>query len=376
MMKTKKVMHLTYTLDTGGAERVIANYAKFHDKNKYMPILCAIKGGGFIAQQVSSMGIKVYLYHKSLGFDIKTVSFVRDILQKEGIDIIHVHNPNPNHYAILSKFFTQTKFIVRTEHNIFRTGRVVPGYPIFNSFLGLFNQKIIGVSNMVVQSHKRKDPLNRGKYVTIYNGIEDQISQDATVNEIKKDLNIPVNKAIVGLVANIHRQKAVDIFLKAAKRVLANFPNTYFVIIGDGIERANMEELSRTLHIEKNVIFTGHREDAAILMQCMDIFTLSSLWEGFPITILEAMRVGIPCVVTDVGGNREAVTDGITGFVVPPQRPDLLAEKISFLLGNPNRARDMGSAGKLRFLENFTAKNMVEKTEQIYSEILALDSHG
>jgi glycosyltransferase involved in cell wall biosynthesis len=178
---------------------------------------------------------------------------------------------------------------------------------------------------------------------------------------------------VVGLVANIHKQKAVHLFLESANLILKHIPDVYFVIIGDGVLKNEMEEIARSLKIDHRTVFTGHREDASLLMKGINIFALSSLWEGFPITILEAMRAEIPCVVTDVGGNKEAVKDGVTGFVVMPQRPELMAEQILLLIKSHKKAREMGIAGRAAFLEKFTAEIMVRKTERIYDEILNLN---
>lgn len=371
----KKVLHLTYTLLTGGAERVIFNYATNHNAEKYVPVVCAIKDAGLIARQLKEKGIKVYCCTKKRGFDIKVLKFILNIIKNEHIDIIHVHNPNPNHYVALSMILSCVNVSIRTEHNIFYKGRVRSWYPILNTLLGLFNSKIVGVSEMLMNTHIKKDLLNKHKYTYIHNGIEKKNGlaeqfQGFDLGREKNKLNIAADAVVIGTVANIHKQKGIDMFLEAAKIVNAQYPETHFLIVGDGVLKEKMQTYAKQLSIEKKVSFAGYREDATLLMNGIDIFVLASLWEGFPITILEAMRAGKPCVVTDVGGNKEAVADGETGFVVPSKRPDLIADRINNLLASSEKRDKFGKAGKNVFESKFTVQAMVEKTEKIYDEIL------
>ena len=126
----------------------------------------------------------------------------------------------------------------------------------------------------------------------------------------------------------------------------------------------------KNLNLQSKVIFTGFREDVPEILNAMDIFVLPSLKEGFSRSIIEAMAAGKPVIATSVGGNSEADVDGVTGFIIPPNTPQSLAERMIELLDDRNKMQNMGKKGRKRVEENFTAENYVENIEKIYNEIL------
>jgi glycosyltransferase involved in cell wall biosynthesis len=213
--------------------------------------------------------------------------------------------------------------------------------------------------------------LWRKKYITIYNGIEGDIYKgNFDVSYLRHEFGIEPNQPVVGIIASLSKQKAHGIFLKCAEIILKKIPEARFLIIGDGQLRDMLERQSNDMGLQERVIFTGVRHDIPELLNFINVFTLSSDWEGFPMTILEAMAAGKPCVVTDVGGNREAIMDGVTGFLVPKQDPMALAEKIVKLLIDKRLSQNLGEEARRRFEKEFNVQSMVSKTEQVYLECL------
>ena len=157
--------------------------------------------------------------------------------------------------------------------------------------------------------------------------------------------------------------------IKALSIVKKTHPDTYLIIVGDGPERENLEKLTATLDLSSNVIFTGFREDTHLFYKIVDIFLLSSFSEGTAMTLLEAMATGIPCIVTDVGGNPEIIEDMDTGFCVPSDDSNTLAEKINLLIENRALREKMGRAGRKRFEKHFSARKMAEQYEAIYDKL-------
>ncbi|GAF79083.1 unnamed protein product, partial [marine sediment metagenome] len=140
--------------------------------------------------------------------------------------------------------------------------------------------------------------------------------------------------------------------------------------VGDGPEREKLESVASELEVSSKVRFTGFREDPHLFYKIMDIFLLTSFSEGTAMTLLEAMASGLPCIVTDVGGNPEIVIKGETGFVIPSNDEKALAEKICTLLSNTKLKKEMGKAGRRRFEENFTVEKMVKAYEALYDELV------
>lgn len=365
------VMHVIQELNVGGAERVVANYVKHHDRAQFMPQVCAISEGGAVADEIESYGVKVTVLGKKPGLDLCVLPKLRHLLRSENIKILHLHNPPANNWGVPASILNNGIVTVRTEHNVFYKGRVVWGYPAINSILGFFNKKIITVSDEVKRSHFKKDFLFRKKYITIYNGIEGVLyNKQMDISHLRKELNIKTGVQIVGKIASLSKQKAHGNFLNAASLILKDVPDTIFLVVGDGKLRREVEGRAIELGIRNHIIFTGVRKDIPELLNLMDVFVLSSDWEGLPMTILEAMAAGRPCVVTDVGGNREAVIDGETGFLVPPQNPDALAKSIIRLLKDKDMSKRFGERGQARFEKEFTVEMMVSKTEELYRQYL------
>ena len=141
--------------------------------------------------------------------------------------------------------------------------------------------------------------------------------------------------------------------------------------LGDGPLLSATEELARKLHISDKVRFLGARTDVPELLKKAHIFVLTSNWEGFPITILEAMRAGLPVITSDVGGCKEAVTDRVTGYLIPRGDLECLKERLGRLINDSQLRVSMGDKGFDRFSKYFTVEQMAEKTIAVYESIIS-----
>lgn len=220
-----------------------------------------------------------------------------------------------------------------------------------------------------------QETLNKGKswgiikgnnYKVVYSGIDLQrffsvkISRENKLKEMGADPELPV----VGTVACFKRQKAPLDFVRMAASVLNKVP-AQFIMVGDGVLREEAEKLAEKLKIRNKIHFLGWRNDVEEIIATFDVFVLTSLWEGLPRVIPETMAEGKPVIASAVDGNREAVLEGITGFLVPPGKPEAFAERVVKLLKDRELRKKMGEAGRKR-AEMFS----VEKMERAYIELL------
>ena len=216
----------------------------------------------------------------------------------------------------------------------------------------------------------RRDHIDPGKLVLIYNGVDARPFESASgVREkLRKHKGLGDFDKIVVVVANLIPYKGHFDFLKAARIVKDRIPGTRFFLVGEdrGIQN-NLENEVQSLGIRECVRFMGKRSDIPSLLAASDLFVLPSHEEGFSNVILEAMAAGLPVVATKVGGNSEAVVDGVTGWLVPPRSPALLAEKIVDLLGQPQKAKSWGEKGRERVNRLFTVEQMVDKHLTLYA---------
>jgi glycosyltransferase involved in cell wall biosynthesis len=210
------------------------------------------------------------------------------------------------------------------------------------------------------------------KIEVVHNGIiiENYASRDngtstgETFASIKRSRE---NSPVVLTVARLDKQKGHTYLLKAA----ADVPGALFIFAGDGPEKTNLENQARELGLADRVVFLGKRNDIPELLNGCDIFVLPSLYEGLPLSIMEAMAAGKPVVASDIGGVNELVRDGETGYLVPPGDTQALAHGINTLVSDPALARKMALAGKTLAEKEFSADSMVAGVTNIYKEQLS-----
>jgi glycosyltransferase involved in cell wall biosynthesis len=218
----------------------------------------------------------------------------------------------------------------------------------------------------------RRDHIDPGKLVLIYNGVDAHPFDSASgVREkLRKHKGLDDFDKIVVVVANLISYKGHHDFLKAAREVKERIPEASFWLVGQdrGIKQ-DLERLSRDLGISDRVCFMGQCSDIPNVLAASDLAALPSHEEGFSNVILESMAAGLPVVATRVGGNSEAVVDGVTGWLVPPQNPKVMAEKIVDLLKDPHKARSWGDKGKERVKRLFSVEQMVDKHLTLYERM-------
>jgi glycosyltransferase involved in cell wall biosynthesis len=232
--------------------------------------------------------------------------------------------------------------------------------------------KLIVVSPLNTEKGLADHIATPDKYVTIRSGIDlDRFGNPGRPrHEVRRELGIPSNVPVVGTVTRLSDQKAPLDFVAAAGTVAERRPDVHFVVVGDGPLRDDVEAEIAARHLSGSIHVTGLRRDVPDLMHSFDVFALSSLWEGLPRVLPQAMAAGLPIVATAVDGNAEAVTDGVNGFLTPPADPEAFADALLRLLDDPELAREFGEAG-LEMVGEFGARKMVQDIEALYQELLA-----
>ena len=235
-----------------------------------------------------------------------------------------------------------------------------------------WNDAVIAVSQEVERSIRSGYELNGNlELCTIPNGVDTELLADvcSDAQRVKEEFRVPQNHRIVVQVASLTPKKRHVDLLTAVKRILTQDPSITFLLIGHGPLELSLKAEARRLGIDSNVIFTGFRNDVLRLVAASDLFVLSSLYEGLPISLLEAMGLGTPVVATRVGGIPEAVTDGVEGFLVEALNPGQLADKVLELIHSPELRHRFAENATKRIRERFTLRRMVERTEAVYDKV-------
>lgn len=227
--------------------------------------------------------------------------------------------------------------------------------------------KVLAVSEQVRRYTIEVDHVPADRVETLYNGLD--LDRWSAMTRAHTDPQLPV----IVTVGNIRPVKGHDVFLRAAALVARKFPQARFGIAGEVLDPdfyAELQRLAEELGIQQQVSFAGGITDLPMYLRAASLFVLPSRSEGFSNAIVEAMAAGLPVVATDVGGNAEAVVDGVTGRIVPPENVEALAAAMLELLENPNRAKQMAEAGRERVAERFTTEAMMKQLTAAYHGLL------
>lgn len=236
--------------------------------------------------------------------------------------------------------------------------------------LDRMTHRYVAVSSAVKRYGVETGLMTPDKVEVIYNAAElDPVAPGARAS-IRAEFAIPDGARVVGTLGRYEEQKGLTYMIGAAARLGDAHTDVHFLIVGDGPLRPQLEERARTLGIADRVHFTGWRQDVPELLSAMDVFCLASLWETFGIVLAEAMLAELPVVASAVDGIPEVVNEGETGFLVPPADEQALAEQLKVLLGDPERARELGRAGRGRALERFSVRAMVTGYESLVTRLV------
>lgn len=246
---------------------------------------------------------------------------------------------------------------------------------IYNRIFRLSSQdcnKCVANCNAVKEQTLQKERLPEEKVEVIYNGMDFSPYQKSyNGNAFRKAIGIDNQNSLVGMIANFNFEiKGHQFFIEAAKRISEQVSNVEFILVGDGALRQRFEKLAEELGIRQKIHFLGRRSDIPVILSSLNVSVLCSTNEGFSNVILESMAAGKPVVATKVGGSPEMVTDGVTGYLVPPADSNSLAKAIIDLLHEPNKAEEMGKEGRKIVQEKFTVEAMAKQYEKLYKELI------
>jgi L-malate glycosyltransferase len=232
--------------------------------------------------------------------------------------------------------------------------------------------RIICVSEAVRQVVLEREQVDDGRVEVIRNGVDPFPVSGEKATEIRSELGIEADHLVVGMVANFNRSvKGVSRFLDAVPEIVREVPSARFLLLGRGKEEKALREKARALGIESFVLFAGFKPDIHRYYAIMDVSALTSFSEGLSITLLESMRCGVPVVATRVGGNPEVVSDGVTGYLVPPGDVSSFASKTVELLLDKDLRRRMGEEARRRVERHFLLGDVAPRYLEIYEGLLS-----
>ena len=357
----------------GGAEKQLYLLASSLDQEKFRPIVIQLSSGKFLPVTSDIANLEIFhlptqrLYGLS-GFRQTVRLFL--LAKKRRVDIIHTFFEKSEVMGWLTARLAGIPIWVTSRRDLgFKRKRI---YDKIFRFTVKDCNKCIANCDAVKDQIVQQNGLKRETVGVIYNGLDlagyqELLDRGSLKGELGLDNGVP----LVGIIANFNFEiKGHVYFLGAAKKILEEVPEVKFILVGDGPLRPRYEEVARGLRIDGSVFFLGKRTDVPNIISNLNVSVLSSTSEGLSNVILESMAVGKPVVATNVGGSKEMIKDGITGYLVPPADPQSMANAILDLLRNPEKAVAMGEMGRKEVEEKFTVETMVKKYEELYFSLL------
>jgi glycosyltransferase involved in cell wall biosynthesis len=361
----KKVMHLTYDMRIGGTEMVIKNLIEGSDPALFeMSIFCIEEPLGPWGKDLAQAGIQITSKTRQPGFDTSLIFAIRKHLKSNDINVLHCHQYTPWVYGVLAALGTKTR-VIFTEHGRFYPDSSSWKRKLINPWLCRITKHITAISQATKNSLVEFENIPEKRIQVIYNGIKKPEVDEQKVQTLKQSLSIQDGTNVLGTIARLDPIKNHSMMLDAFSLVLKEHPNTVLIIVGDGEERTNIENKIKDLGIADKVIMPGYDPQPQHYLALMDIFLLSSLSEGTSMTLLEAMALGKPCVVTDAGGNKEVVEHGIVGYVTDNDNAKEFAKNIINLIKSSNIPTIQSNATK-RFFALFSIDNMISRFSSLY----------
>jgi glycosyltransferase involved in cell wall biosynthesis len=360
-----RVFHLISSGGFYGAERVVLTLSKtlndmghpatigvFH--NAHVPNI-------EVATHAQSLNLPVQLIACGRRFDWGTVRTLRDVFESAAPEVLHTHGYKADTYGYLAARGSKIA-LVSTCHNWLDENLAVYLYGVLDRFVLRKFDMTVAVSEAVA-NQLRAGGVAEDKVRIISNGIDVEAFSNA-----QPTIGRDASKCTVGLVGRLAPEKGIQFFLEAAARVLRSNPRVEFIVVGDGPERENLQQTAERLGVQSSVRFTGKLEDMPGVYASLDMLVSSSLKEGLPMTILEAMAAGRPVVATAVGAVPRLVLHEQTGLLVPPADAEALARAILRLLGGGELREKLACQGRQLIQDQFSAKAMAAQYVKVYEE--------
>ena len=378
-MKSKiKILHVITHLPIGGAQDNTLYTVELLDKEKYDISLCCNLDGELVERAKKVEAVKLF----DIPFLGREVSPYRDIraflslyklFKEEDFTIIHTHSSKAGLLARLAAVLNKTPIVIHTIHGF-----------AFNDFMNMFKKNffiyvekllakwtdvLITVSNLNKKKIIDLNIAHENKIKNIYSGIDLSLFTNKRNDDFRKELNLENDHLLLGSVGRLSDQKDPITMIEAFGIISKPFPNAHLALVGDGKLKGKILEKIDQLKLNDRIHLTGNKNNPWSVYHSMDLFIMSSIYEGLGRSITEALSCGVPVVCTDVEGVPEIVRDNITGILVPPKDSNKLADGIIRTLNDMETAKKMAEEGRRFVNDNFDVNKMVNDIDSLYNTL-------
>ncbi|HXD66424.1 MAG TPA: glycosyltransferase [Solirubrobacteraceae bacterium] len=354
--------------DQGGAERFALGLVSHLPRDRFEPWVCSTR---FATPQASESLADAGVSHISLRrtgkLDVYRLGGLAMLLRLGRFDIVHAHMFGSNVWGTVLGKLCNVPVIIAHEHNWSYSGERMRR-TIDRHVIARYATRFVAVSESNRTRMIELEGIPAEKVLVLPTAYIPHRVTEPT--DIRAELGVAPDAPIIGVVATLRVEKALEVMISAAAHVIQKFPDAHLVIAGDGPQRESLEAQVASMGLTGHVHFLGERRDVTPLLQTVDVGALSSDWEGMPLFVLECMATGTPVVATNVGGLPEIVEHDRTGLLVPPRDPAALAAAISALLADPERGRLLAATAAER-MDSFTIETVAHRFADLYEQLVS-----
>lgn len=351
-----KIVHVVYSLEMGGAEILVAQLCRLQREHGHDVSVIAYSNLGTLGEKLVEEGFSVVV----LGEAPLPKTFLRFIheLRRLRPEVVHCHNPAPTLQAAIPARLAGTRSIIATRHSLVATPYNT-GEEIAFNLVARFCDWIVGICDATCENLSHTPGARRSRIVRVYNGV-DPIEPVAISEQPQKH---GFTLLFVGRLAPI---KSLQTLIRATALALPRVPELHLWVVGDGAERKKLEALVDELGIAESVTFWGERHDVGGFFSAADLYCMSSTSEGLPMSLLQAMSVGVPAIVTDVGGMAEVVKNFHAGQTAPVGDAAAMSDAIVQLASDADLRDTFSKNARAAYGESFTLERMDASYMELY----------
>jgi glycosyltransferase involved in cell wall biosynthesis len=376
-----KILYVITKSNWGGAQRHVFDLATAM-KDKGHDVYVALGGEGILKKRLEAAGIYTFSIAAlgrdvSLGKDFNSFKEIWNVIRNKRPDIVHLHSTKVTGLGSVAARLLRVKLVVQTIHGwAFNEDRPIHerlAIRIFSWITMLLCHRTILLSEFEY-SQAMSFPWIKEKLKLIPLGVKAPtfMSVDGAKQTIAKMVGLDVpdfnKRTVIGTIAELHRNKGLTYLINAMAAVVQEYPAAICIVIGDGEEKAALGMLIQERKLEKNFFLAGYLEHASEYLKAFSVFTLPSVKEGLPYTILEAGQASLPVIATPVGGIPEIVEDMRSGILVQARNQRELAHAISFMIEHPIERKQYGTALREKIATKFSMETMINSLQELYSK--------
>lgn len=384
MQRQFNVLQVIGNLEIGGAQEVVRTLADYLTLQGCSVVVCTFRDGP-LRSEIERLGIPVEILPARRASILYVPQFIGDMLRirrallrvvhKHKINVVQTHLLRVLDFLLLTLRWSAPLRVFWTVHN-YQFALRADQLPRFRWLLGpkrwayraLYRLAARWVDGFIAVSDEVETAIVEtigpvgDKIVIIANGVDvKRYAQPVHKEQIWEQLMLPAQAHVLAVVGTLKEQKGHRYLIDAAPAVLAQFPDTHWLLIGDGALREALQAQVDAAGLAQHIHFLGNRSDVASLLAASDAFVLPSLWEGLPMALIEAMASGLPIVATEVSGTKQVMVANETGLLVPPGSVPHLEAAMIELLSNPERCQAMGASARRRVEALFSARKQAEE---------------